>query len=388
MLYGPDKHETVTDTGWDEDRARAGIQELVAEACTAVAPDGLWPRHERDAREGVPEELTTLWMGAAGVIWALAELAEHAEVELDLAELAERALERYLERPDFGERVPTLFAPSLWMGETGIRVAAFRATAREEHAERVLELVRANAANETNDLMWGSPGTMLAARALLDSTGDERFQEAWDESARTLWSRWEDDGFWTQRLYGREVRSVGPGHGFAANVRALMQGWERADEIRARAAPAVEAAAVREDGLANWPMAVGEPLDAAGEIRTQWCHGAPGIVATLWDVASPELVVAGGELTWKAGPLTKGAGLCHGTAGNGYAFLKLHELTGETRWLDRARAFAMHAIEQVERARAERGRGWYSLFTGDIGVALYLRACLDEDARFPTIDLW
>jgi hypothetical protein len=26
-------------------------------------------------------------------------------------------------------------------------------------------------------------------------------------------------------------------------------------------------------------------------------------------------------VTWRAGPLTKGAGLCHGTGGNGYAFL-------------------------------------------------------------------
>ena len=54
--------------------------------------------------------------------------------------------------------------------------------------------------------------------------------------------------------------------------------------------------------------------------------------------------------------------------------------------MERARRFAMHAIEQVERERAALGRGRYTLFTGDVGVALYLRSCLEADAAFPIID--
>ena len=64
-----------------------------------------------------------------------------------------------------------------------------------------------------------------------------------------------------------------------------------------------------------------------------------------------------GELTWRAGPSAKGAGLCHGTAGNGYAFLTLFRRTGDERWLDRARRFAAHAIGQVAQARAIHGTG-------------------------------
>ena len=94
-------------------------------------------------------------------------------------------------------------------------------------------------------------------------------------------------------------------------------------------------------------------------------------------------VAGGGELTWHAGPLRKGAGLCHGTAGNGYAFLTLFARTGDERWLYRARRFAMHAIRQVEQARKEYGRGRYSLWTGDIGAALYLADCVDGAARPP-----
>lgn len=96
-----------------------------------------------------------------------------------------------------------------------------------------------------------------------------------------------------------------------------------------------------------------------------------------------ELAVAGAELTWRAGPLRKGANLCHGTAGNGYAFLALLARTGDERWLARARAFAMHAAAQMERSRLEDGRGRYSLWTGDLGTALYLADCVDGGGELP-----
>jgi hypothetical protein len=118
----------------------------------------------------------------------------------------------------------------------------------------------------------------------------------------------------------------------------------------------------------------------------QWCHGAAGIVSTIGDLIPRDMAVAAGELVWRAGPLRKGGGLCHGTAGNGFAFLKLHALTGDRVWLERARSFAMHAAEQVERHRAEYGRGRYTLWTGDIGAALYLQACLTGQPEFPTVD--
>ena len=140
--------------------------------------------------------------------------------------------------------------------------------------------------------------------------------------------------------------------------------------------------------LAQWPPSL-EP--SSQEARTQWCHGAPGIVASCatlapGDAELDELLLAGGELTWRAGPLRKGASLCHGTAGNGYAFLKLFERTGDELWLERARAFAMHAVAQVERGLAEHGRGRHTLWTGDPGTALYLESCLSATAAFPTID--
>ena len=144
--------------------------------------------------------------------------------------------------------------------------------------------------------------------------------------------------------------------------------------------------------MAQWPPSL-EEAGKPEKFRTQWCHGAPGLVSSLAFLAPGDeeltaLLEAGGELTWRAGPLAKGAGLCHGTAGNGYAFLKLLDRTGDERWLERARRFAMHAVEQVERTRAEYGRGRYTLWSGDLGAALYLQGCLDADAAFPTLDVF
>jgi hypothetical protein len=46
----------------------------------------------------------------------------------------------------------------------------------------------------------------------------------------------------------------------------------------------------------------------------------------------------------------------------------------------------MHSIEQVAQARAEHGRGRHSLWTGDLGTALYLGSCVSGTAGVPTID--
>jgi hypothetical protein len=125
----------------------------------------------------------------------------------------------------------------------------------------------------------------------------------------------------------------------------------------------------------------------------QYCHGAPGMVTTFADApfSDPileDLLHQGGDFTWQAGPLAKGSNLCHGTGGNGYAFLKLHRRTKDAYWLQHAQAFAMTAIEQCRAARGRYGRGRYSLWTGDVGLAIYLWDCLTAQPRFPTIDVF
>ena len=152
----------------------------------------------------------------------------------------------------------------------------------------------------------------------------------------------------------------------------------------------VRRTADREGIHVNWRPQLTHSGDAAKKLL-QFCHGAPGFAICLAGWPGPgldDLLIGAAETTWSAGPLKKGANLCHGTAGNGYALLKMFGRTGETLWLDRARRFAMHAIEQVERDVRDYGAGRHSLWTGDLGVAIYLWDCIRGTAEFPTLDRW
>ena len=240
--------------------------------------------------------------------------------------------------------------------------------------------------------MSGSPGTMLAARAMLDWTGEERWADAWRESAEVLWRRRYWDGFWTYPPYGK---APGASHGIGTNANVLLQGGEllpaeRHDRLRTETAEALARVAVVEDGLANWPMSVEDcrELEWQGRIRLQWCHGGAGVVASAAPYLDDELLLAGAELVWRAGPasMDKGPGICHGTAGNGYALLRTFGRTADERWLERARRFAVHALDQAERGRARVGRGRYSLWTGDVGAAVFAADCLDARAEVPVVD--
>jgi hypothetical protein len=378
VLFTPGLHEPLTEAEWNEKRVRAAIRTIVRDAEDAVDLDAGWPSHPSDSDQG--EVFRTLYLGAAGVAWALRALQARglAELEHDYVGLLERVLEAERAAPEFAQHDP---ARSLLMGECGILLALQLIQPRPDQAARLMELIAANAQDERLELMWGSPGTMLAARRL-------GLEELWLRSAEWLWEQWDaDSGVWAQHVYGRTRRFLGPVHGFAGNVLAL--GDSPRAELHRRAADTLRRYALVEGETANWPPTIDAPIDAGGEIRVQYCHGAPGMVASLAHVAPGDdeherLLVAGGELTWQAGPLGKGAGLCHGTAGNGYAFLKLLGRTGDEQWLARARAFAMHAIEQVERARTDVGRGRYTLWTGDPGTAIYLADCLAGAGDFPS----
>lgn len=394
MLFDAAAHERLTETVWERQRVCEAIRRIVRAAEAAFDADALWPPHPRDRLEGF-ERPTSLYLGASGVIWGLDRLARSDIVtcQRDWSAVASRLVEVYAEDPDGGASVGGA-VPSLWMGEAGIILVAHRLAPTLAHERLLHSAVGRNIDNPTWELMWGSPGTMLAAQVMYERTADEGWAELWRECAARLWDEWRDD-LWQQDLYGSKVHVLGPAHGFVGNVYVLARGGlldaERRSLLERRAIDAITMYAEREDGLAQWPMSIEPRPGRPSGVRTQWCHGAPGIVASLAGLAPgnealTELLVSGGELTWRAGPLAKGAGLCHGTAGNGYAFLKLFERTGDERWLDRARRFAMHAIGQIDAARRAHGGGRHTLWTGDVGAALYLLGCSSADPSIPTLD--
>jgi hypothetical protein len=395
VLYDGPSHEPLAGRDWSDGAARTAIAAIVADAEEAFDPGTLWPAHPLDEEGGALRSPVGLYLGAGGVIWALDALARAglAAPTRDWAEVAAALPDRYLGKPDMPELTAGRPVPSLLAGESGVLLVAHRLAPAPEHVERMVACVRANVRNPTRELLWGSPGTALAAQLMLETTGDERLADAWRESADWLWDEWRD-GLWLQDMYGQTRRYVGAGHGFASNVHVLARGDllepERRRELERRSLETLRAYVIREGDLAQWAPTE-DPVGPDVTTRTQWCHGAPGMVTSFGPIARDddeltELLVAGGELTWSAGPLAKGPGLCHGTAGNGYAFLKLLDRTGDQRWLERARAFAMHAAAQVERARAEHGQGRYSLWTGDVGAACFLASCISADPAMPVLD--
>jgi len=395
MLYRPEAFESLVDTPWSELRARAGIRDIVKDADTAFrGPRLFWRANDWDGWHST-SPMKNLYVGTAGVVWALDRLRQrgYTETKLDLADLAYRNVELFRERPDYmkGVKLPLLRASALLTGETGNLLVAWRLAPNDELAEDLLAHVRENVDNEADEVMWGSPGTLLAAQAMLEWTADQRWREVWNESADALLSRRDEEGYWIQHLYGQELRGLTPPHGLVGNVHALLPllDDDRADMLKRESGALLADAAVQADGLANWPPRPRPELPGPdGQIRVQWCAGAPGIVIGAATYLDEELLRAGAELTWHTGPptLEKGPGICHGTAGNGYAFLKAFERTGDERWLERARRFAMHALEQVDRLRSERGHGRYSLWTGDVGAALYAADCIHGTSSYPIFD--
>jgi Lanthionine synthetase C-like protein len=386
VLYRPEAFEPLTERGWDEAWARAAIRALVDRADEAFDPDRLWPAHEWDGWMSRPP-LKGLYVGAAGVLWALAALRRRglAETRIDVAGTAERVAVGWTEDdlPGF-ERSPRA-AASLFSGHTGTLLVACLLGA--DLADLLHERIVESADGEAYDLMWGTPGTMRAAAAMHEATGEPRWLDAWRQNAQALLDARDDEGLWTQHLTGETYRGLAPPHGLAGNARILLDGpldEDAKQRLRRQTNELLSRYAVLEEGRANWPGTARDELPGEdGEIRLQWCTGAPGVVACAWDYLDEELLLAGGELVWEAGPhgAEKGACICHGTAGNGYALLKAFARTGDERWLERARCFAVHALEQ-----AAAGPGRFSLWTGDLGVALFAADCISATAAYPVID--
>lgn len=402
MLFATERHETLLNIPWSETRARQAIQQIVDETERARASNGNWSLHPLDDEgDEPPTGCKSLYIGTAGVLWTLWYLQGKgaAAVTVDLAAGIQQASAAYLEEPDTGGVVPSYF-----LGEVGILLVSWMLTRSPATAERLHDSIKSNIANPTNEALWGAPGTMVAAWHMFEATADTRWRDLFLENAEQLWQTWIFDPnarcyLWTQDLYGRVVQYLGAGHGFVGNAFPLLKGAQlldadRRDELYERCVETLHATKRADgDGTVNWRPGTFEPRPGSAKMLMQWCHGAPGVVTSMADfppqqsAEMDEMLLGAGHAVWRAGPLTKGYGLCHGTAGNGYAFLKLYRRTGDPIWLERARSFAMHAIAQRERMREEYSRGRYTLWTGDAGLAVYIWHCVQGLAELPTLDV-
>lgn len=395
MLFATDRHEPVSATGWDEGRARDAILRIVRDTEKRFSPTTLWPTHPMDAKSAAPQH--GLYWGACGVIWALRYLEQQGAVSLSRDYDTSITPLLAPNRAEMGQADSPAFG-SYMMGDTSIRLLEFGSNPSEQCASELSRLIRANMDHPARELMWGSPGTLLAALFMHQRTGDPAWAQLYRDTARLLWSQleWSEEEachFWTQDLYGQRSTYIDAVHGLVGTASPIIQGRHllapaECASWRDCIANTVRKTAEWDGELVNWRVRL---TPRASPKLMQYCHGAPGFVICLADFPDDtldDLLVAGAKATWAAGPLRKGSNLCHGTGGNGYAFLKLYKRTGEIEWLERARAFAMHGIEQTDAAAQVYGQMRYSLWTGDLGFAVYLWDCIRGGDRFPTLDVW
>ena len=117
-LFDPRRHEPLVETAWDE--AEAAIGEVVADTDARFDPVRFWPTHPMEdyGRDGA----TSLYLGAAGTIWALDHLAgvgatgsrRYTVDVLDRMLARNRQELRHAYYPD---------APSYLMGDVGVKAS-------------------------------------------------------------------------------------------------------------------------------------------------------------------------------------------------------------------------------------------------------------------------
>ncbi len=392
-MFQKDRHEALVSTPWDEAEARAAILEIASSALSRFDAQTLWPSHPMD--EGVPDGTAGMYMGAAGVILALDYLKRARAI--DYAQDFRPALPGIVERDNVWlKNFPLGAYGSLMMSDMGTHLVAMRLAPDARTADRIHARASDNNALPVLELMWGTAGSMLACLLMHEMTGEERFESLYREQAARLLADMEKGPprLWLQELYGQRARYLGLVHGFAGNTLALIRGWhwlspEQQSTVADVAMQTLASTAKRSHIGANWPTDADLP---GAPMLCQICHGAPGILICLTGApfSSPEferLLIQGGNLVWAAGPLKKGSNFCHGTGGNAYAMLTLYVRTGNALWLERARAFAMAALTQMHKASQEYGRGRYSLWTGDPGLAVCLWSCITGEPHFPGLDV-
>jgi len=132
---------------------------------------------------------------------------------------------------DFKASSPTDYEKhgSLLRGDMGAALLAMRLAPTSSLADLVYRRAEANNGLPIRELMWGMPGSMVAAVHMAEMTQEARWRGLFEVQAARLLAELEDapqGPLWTQDLYGAKDRFLGPVHGFAGNVIPLLLGWD------------------------------------------------------------------------------------------------------------------------------------------------------------------
>jgi eukaryotic-like serine/threonine-protein kinase len=313
------------------------------------------------------------------------DLLSLADVWIERAKLAvDRRPSEACFDPKVGLEPDTVGRTALYHSPVGVHcVDALVACALDDRERADVAVGQFVAAAETSDprsdLTTGRAGHLLGCAALTEAMraagyAENRLLELGRRRQAELISGWASCD---EAVAGAGDPFLGVAHGWAGVAFAML----RFAPVSLEPAPAevsemlaeLELLAVRDGSRAWWQRGPDDDVVWPG-----WCHGSPGY-AMLWAQAHRvlpsdrylELAAMAAEHAWSE-PAPMGH-LCCGCAGQAYAFLCLHRLTGEGRYADRARTMLDRAIDFI----GTPGMTQNSLYKGDVGVAL-LEAELEE----------
>ncbi|XP_072179333.1 lanC-like protein 2 [Diadema setosum] len=185
-----------------------------------------------------------------------------------------------------------------------------------------------------------------------------------------------------------EKKYIGAAHGMAGILALLLQVNCPAvtKSLQSLIKPTVDYILALHFPSGNFPSSLGNQTDRL----VHWCHGAPGVIHMLlqaYKVFDEEqylnAALCCGDVIWQRGLLRKGYGLCHGTAGNGYAFVALYQATKDPKQLYRACKFAEWCMDYGKHGCRVADRP-YSLMEGLAGTIYFLSDLLSpSQSRFP-----
>jgi hypothetical protein len=280
------RHRALAHDAWSELAARTAIEEIVADAISNFHPDTFWPAHPSDG--GVEDGNPSFYYGAAGVIWALDYLHRigASPVGEDFCPVLPKLRERT--RACFENNSPADYAKhgSLFFGDMAAALLTMRLAPTSALADFVYTRAEANTGLPIRELMWGMPGSMVAAIHMAEMTREPRWRGLFESQAVRLLADLEETPqgpLWTQDLYGTKDRWLGPVHGFAGNVIPLLLGW---DWLTPTQQAQVTEFVPRTLAANAWRFEVGSTWGARSKrdkppTLCQHCHGAPGMVTTF-----------------------------------------------------------------------------------------------------------
>lgn len=313
---------------------------------------------------------SSLHVGAAGIGWVLTHVRGSLLDARDRCTGLDRALLRLLDRQPWSGHV------DLMRGLVGIGVYALErleSPVGPTLLERVVTRLADTAVRDGDDVYWWTPPERLPDLV-------------------------------RQRCPQGHV-NLGIAHGVPGMI-AMLGATCAAGVAPATARPLLDGAVrwLVRDGAAGEILPAWRSPDQQPELaRTAWCYGEPGVAAALLlaarAVAEPAWEDTARRLARRATTRSiedsgvVDAGLCHGAAGLGLVFARLHQATGEQQFQDAARYWFSHVLDL--RVPGSGVAGYTaadvdgpvsdpSLLTGATGIALALHAAATD--REPTWD--